>query len=56
MTGLWWCLTPLVLVVGAALALDERKQDWGPSYGASAVIFVPLWWALYWAIRIVAGT
>ena len=57
MTGLWWCLTPIVWVVSAALwprdAREIAAKDFSTSAMLATIISVPLWWALYWAIRLV---
>lgn len=55
MTGFWWCMTPTVWIIGMAIIFDKSKQDYGPSFGGALILFVPLWWALYWAIRMGIG-
>lgn len=54
MTGFWWCMTPIVWAAGGWAIMDKEKEDYWPSAFASLVFNVPLWWSLYWAIRMVA--
>ncbi len=50
--ALWVCLTPIVWLVGGAMMLDKEKQDHVRSAGVSALLVLPLWWALFFALRL----
>lgn len=48
MTGFWWCMTPIIWIIGAAIVLDRGTKDYGVSLISSLIFFVPFWWAIYW--------
>lgn len=52
-SALWLSLTPVVWIVSAAAIMNKKKRDYAASAGVSTIVFVPIWWAIYFLIRMV---
>ena len=60
MLGLWLSLSPVVFVLGINLFVmipksGTKRFSKEDSVYVSALLVLPLWWAIYFAIRMVIG-